>query len=169
MFSALHPYNNTLINCKEYREFALLNHYLKVNDAPSARCPVCERAMKVRAGHLKDDDHFYHNDSLFCPTKAISNKPYNKLPLVTRDAVSKKNNQIYAQENMGKIWVRLKEIIPFLDFLEFLSILDEAKKLNIYGCANLNPEFLPYIYVTLINFLPSKSYKNNENLSLFFL
>lgn len=65
---------------------------------------------------------------------------------------------------MGKT----KKIIPFLDFLEFLSILSEAKRLNIYGYANLNPKLLPYVYVTLINYLPSKSKNQQRKLKFCF-
>lgn len=76
MFSALHPYKNELISYKEYLEFALANNFQKPNDAPGARCPVCERHLKVRAGQTKGDGHFYHNDELYCPTKEINGRAY---------------------------------------------------------------------------------------------
>ena len=61
-----------------------------------------------------------------------------------------------AIEHIDKIWGRLNEMIPFLDFKEFILILEQAKKLRVYGYVNLDPSLFPYVYATLINFLPSK-------------
>ncbi|OCG72519.1 hypothetical protein A9G42_12195 [Gilliamella sp. Nev6-6] len=168
MFSALHPYNNKLISYTEYLKFALDHNFQKPNDAPGARCPVCERRLKVRAGKQKDDGHFYHNDEYYCPTKEANKRSYGNLPITKQNAEIRQKNLNFAKENIGKIWERLKEIIPFFDFSEFLSILNEAKKLNIYEYTNLNPQLLPYVYVTLINYLPSKSYNKQRKLKFCF-
>lgn len=47
-------------------------------------------------------------------------------------------------------------------------MIKEARRLNIYNYANLQPQYLPYVLVTLINFLPAKSFKNRRNLKFMF-
>jgi hypothetical protein len=168
MQEAIHPNNNDLISYSNYVQFALDEGYQKTNDAPSAKCPVCNRNMKIRAGHQKDDGHFYHNDSLFCPTKKPSARPYLGLTPTTPDANAMIVNKQFVIDNLERIWKRLNSIIPFLDINEFIKILAEARRLNIYGYSNLNPRLLPYVFVTLINFLPSKSKKKERKLKFCF-
>ena len=107
MFDALHPNINTLISFSEYLQFALQNGYQKANDALGARCPVCERRMKIRAGKKKDDGHFYHNDDLFCPTKDPAKRPYLGLPPKTIDPIAEQSNRTFVTNNIEKIWCRL--------------------------------------------------------------
>lgn len=168
MFDALHPAKLEMISCSDYLKFALGLSYTKSNDAPSARCPVCRRAMKVRAGKTKDDGHFYHADSLFCPTKDPASRPYLKLIPTRPDAAAIQANRDFVTENIELIYARINSIAPYLDLKEFVEILKEAKRLNVYGYATLVAAHLPYIYVMLINFLPSASYKKNRNLKFCF-
>lgn len=165
---ATHPNNNDLISYSEYIQFALDQGYQKTNDAPSTKCPVCNRNMKVRAGHKKDDGHFYHNDSLFCPTKKPSARPYLGLTPTNPDRNATFKNKQFVIDNLEKIWKKLNKIIPFVHINEFIEMLKEAKRLNIYGYSNLNPQLLPYVFVTLINFLPSKSKKKERKLKFCF-
>ncbi|MGE4419065.1 MAG: hypothetical protein AB7D38_04460 [Sulfurimonas sp.] len=168
MQEAIHPYSSNLISYTDYVQFALDKGYQKTNDAPSTKCPVCNRNMKVRGGQKKDDGHFYHNDSLFCPTKKPSARPYLGLTPTVPDINAMKINKQFVIDNLEKIWKKLNSIIPFLHINEFIEILKEAKKLNVYGYSNLNPQRLPYIFVTLINFLPSKSKKKERKLKFCF-
>lgn len=140
-----------------------------VYDAPSARCPVCKRAMHVRAGQTKDDGHFYHVETeIYCSTKKPAARPYLKLFSMPIDHTIVSRNKDFVKDNMQKIYSCLLENIPFLDFLEFIKILKEAKRLNIYAYSFLKPEHIPYVFVTLINFLPKYSYKERRELKFIF-
>lgn len=168
MFDALHPTSSEMISYLDFLKYALDLNYSKPNDAPLARCPVCKRAMKVRAGKTKDDGHFYHNDEFFCPTKDPASRPYIKLTPTHSDQAAIIKNRDFAATNMNFIYSKTKNIVPFLDFKEFIEILIEAKRLNVYGYTNLIAEYLPYVYVTLINFLPRTSYQKSRRLKFCF-
>jgi len=124
--------------------------------------------MKVRAGKTKADGHFYHDDNLFCPTKDPASRPYLKLTPTSPDLAAIQANRDFAKTNLELIYARVKSIAPYLDFKEFVEILKEAKRLNIYGYANLIATHLPYVYVTLINFLPNASYQRRRQLKFCF-
>ena len=168
MFEALHPTVNQLITFSEYIKFALDQGYRKANDAPAARCPVCEREMRVRAGKKKDDGHFYHNDNIFCPTKDPARRPYEGLAPTHVDPLVVQHNRNFVQINMQKIWARLTQIVPYLDLKEFINNLAEARRLNVYGYAGLNPQLIPYVFVTLINFQPNDSRGKQRKLKFCF-
>lgn len=168
MFDVLHPIENKLISYSEYLAYALENDFQNANLALGGRCPVCSRRMKVRAGQTKSDGHFYHNDDLFCPSKDPNSRPYVCLPPTTIDPAAVQKNRAFASDNMDLIWQRLKEIAPLLDIKEFINILHEARRLNIYGYAGLEPKLLPYVYVTLINFLPRNSVGKKRKLKFCF-
>ncbi|CDQ09423.1 conserved protein of unknown function [Acidithiobacillus ferrivorans] len=157
MFEVLHPHKNELITQPEYIQLAAEHGFQLPNEYVGGRCPVCKRRMKVRAGHKKDDGHFYHNDKLFCPTKDPASRPYLGKTPTNADPVAAARNREFARNNINAIWSRLNEMVPYLDLKEFVSILEEARRINVYGYVDLDPTILPYVYVTLINFLPSKS------------
>ncbi len=168
MYTALHPDKDRLISCTEYQEYALENEYCRTNHAEGARCPVCKRRMKVRAGQTRDNEHFYHNDNKFCPTKDPAKKHYDGLPPGRVDRLASQRNRSFASENINVIWWRVSKIVPYLDLEEFIALLQEAKKLNVYGYTHLKPVLLPYVYVTLINFLPKNSHKKKRVLKFCF-
>lgn len=168
MFEVLHPYNNTLITHLDYIKLALDSGFQRPNDYVGGRCPVCKREMKIRAGHKKDDSHFYHNDSEFCPTKDPASRPYLGKVAAQIDPYAVNVNREFVRSNVECIWSRLSEIIPYLDLREFIAILQEARRLNVYGYVGLVPELIPYVFVTLINFLPSKSREKKRKLKFFF-
>lgn len=157
MFEVLHPTKNELITHPEYVQLAAEHGYLLPNDYIGGRCPVCKRHMKVRGGHKKDDGHFYHNDKLFCSTKDPAARAYIGKSPTQVDYVAEAQNLAFAKDNIDSIWGKLNELVPYLDLKEFIDILKESRRLNIYGYAGLRPELLPYVYVTIINFLPSRS------------
>lgn len=168
MFEVLHPDKNELITHPDYIELAANNGFQLPNEYVGGRCPVCKRRMKVRAGHKKDDGHFYHNDSLFCPTKDPASRPYLGKAPTNADLTASARNREFARSNIQAIWSRLNEMVPYLDLKEFVSILEEAKRINVYGYVDLDPELLPYVYVTLINFIPSKSRNRQRKLKFCF-
>ncbi|WP_296235991.1 hypothetical protein [uncultured Pseudomonas sp.] len=168
MFEAFHPHKDEIITHPEYIQLAAKNGFQLANDYVGGRCPVCKRRMKVRAGHKKDDGHFYHNDSDFCPTKDPASRPYLGKTPTQVDPTAAENNLEFTRTNIEHIWSRLNEIVPYMDLREFIAILEEAKRLNVYGYSGLDPKLLPYVYVTLINFLPSKSRNRQRKMKFCF-
>lgn len=162
MLRTLHPHTRQLIDYKEYKEFAIKNGYQILKDAPSTKCPICLGNMIARAAQTKDDGHFAHKEDQPCPTKTPAARPYLVLPYSPIDPAIVKANKDFAKNNLESIYTCLNEIVPCLDFKEFIKILGEAKRLNIYQYANLVPEHIPYVYVTLINFLPNKSFNQKR-------
>lgn len=168
MFKALHPHSNVLMTYLDYKEFAINSGFQKANDAPNARCPICKGPMHIRAGQTKDDGHFFHIDDRYCSTKKPAARPYLTLFSTTIDPAIIIKNKKFLLDNIEQVYFRVSEIAPLLDFLEFINMLKEANRLNIYAYSNLLPEHIPYILVTLINFLPSKSFKKKRELKFLF-
>ncbi|QFU04843.1 hypothetical protein FIU82_07430 [Pseudoalteromonas sp. THAF3] len=169
MLQVLHPEEFRLIDHAEYTMLAADKGYQKANDWGGGRCPVCKRPMYSRGGHKKDDGHFYHNDKEFCPTKEPAARPYISKPPTKIDVEAEERNRNFVRENIEQIYgVLNQDLVPFLDFKEFISILKRAKELRVYGYANLEPGLLPYVYATLINFLPSKSRDKKRKLKFCF-
>lgn len=162
MFDALHPTKNEMISVREYLEYAILAGYQFTKNAPAARCPVCKGAMRNRSGGTKADEHFYHLEDDFCPTKNPSARPYlNKPPRFPNENAIAANRK-FVVEHLELIYAKMHDLVPRLDFTEFISLLEEAKRLNIYGYAGLVPEHVPYVLVTLMNFLPNTSYQKSR-------
>lgn len=168
MFDVLHPTLNEILSVEEYRDFAIANNYSQTNDAPAGRCPVCDKSMRLRAGQTKDDQHFYHITDKFCSTKSPAGRPYLNRPPYHLDEVAIAVNRAWVAAHIEHIYSRLHAIIPCLDFKEFIKMLKEGARLNIYGYANFQPEHAPYVLVTLMNFLPSTSYNKTRQFKFIF-
>lgn len=162
MFDALHPLEDRMISVQEYLEYAVLAGYRFARDAPAARCPVCKEAMKNRAGGTKADDHFYHIADEFCPTKSPAARPYLNKPPRNPNQLAVAVNRQFVAEHLEFVYAKMHDLVPRLDFTEFIELLKEAKRLNIYGYAGMVPEHVPYVLVTLMNFLPSTSYQKSR-------
>lgn len=168
MLSAYHPTEDILITYHEYLEYTIGHNVQHRGTAPKARCPICNANMIIVAGKKKDDGHFRHESNKYCPTKIASAAPYQDLNPSQIDFEAVESNKEFVKENINRIWQRLKELVPFLNINEVVQILREAKRLNIYSYANVQPELIVYIYLNLINFLPSKSYKKKRKFKLLF-
>lgn len=168
MLKSLHPHTNNLISFKEYKEFSLLQGFIKINDAPSPHCPVCHNDMIARAGQVQDNGHFAHEQNVACPTKNPAARPYLGLTRVPINSIIVQTNKNFVENNLEAIFTRISEIAPFLELKEFVEILKEARRLNVYKYANLIPEYIPYVFVTLINFLPKNSFKKLRKLKFMF-
>jgi hypothetical protein len=168
MFDALHPFENQILSVLAYKEYVALAGFQRSFDAHPARCPVCKHSMRDRAGGTKADDHFFHLEELFCPTKDVNARPYLGLRPRAANELETAANKRFVATHLDAIYSRMHEIVPFLDFKEFVLALTEATRLNAYGYAGLNPEHFPYVLVTMINFLPSKSFKKERKLKFVF-
>jgi len=168
MFDALHPTRNEIMSINEYRDFAILSGHKLMNAAPRARCPVCKRGLAVRAGQTKDNQHFYHDDEDFCPTKDPASRPYLGKAPTRIDLKAIELNRQWLMENLDAVYSKLSSIIPRLAVSEFADLLEEAKRLNVYGYVGFVKEHTPYVLVTLMNFLPSNSYKKQRKFKFVF-
>lgn len=168
MFDVLHPTSKKMLTVTEYKAHALALGYIDVDHAPPGRCPVCKRAMRLKAGGTKNDEHFYHPDSFFCPTKDPAARPYlGKMP-TSYNPAAVASNRSWVAIHIEHIYSRVADIAPCLDLKEFIAMLRKAKQLNIYAYANYQPEHTPYVLVTLINFLRTTSYKKTRQLKFMF-
>lgn len=123
---------------------------------------------RLRAGQTKADQHFYHIDDHFCPTKSPAARPYLNKPPRAPDTAAVAANRDWVANHLEHVYSKLHEIVPCLDFKEFIAMLTEAARLNVYGYANYRPEHTPYVLVTLQNFLPSTSFKKTRHLKFIF-
>jgi hypothetical protein len=164
MINALHPTENILISCFDLHELGLVNNQQGRAEYPRARCPVCLAEMGIRAGQVHANEHFYHIGKSNCPTKRTAQEPYLNLWATTTDRETIDRNKEFVHENMNSIWSRMREIVDYMELKEFIFILNEARRLNVYAYADLDIELIPYVYVTLANFIPSKSYRKLRTL-----
>ena len=164
MINALHPTENILISCFELHELGLVNNQQGRSEYPRARCPVCLAEMGIKAGQVHANEHFFHIRGSNCPTKKTAQEPYLNLWATTTDRETINRNKEFIHENMNSIWSKMRDIIDYMDLKEFIFILNEARRLNVYAYADLDIRLIPYVYVTLANFIPSKSYKNRRTL-----
>lgn len=170
MDRALHPILDKVISILEYKQFIADSGYVTEQIAPPARCPICKHDMRLRGGQTQDNEHFYHIDhNLYCPTKAKNALPYLTLFPIHPDPAIVRANKEFLKNHLEHIYTRIRAIVPCLDFKEFIKILEEVSRLKIYAYANLNPQYLPYVLVTLINFLPSHSYQKKRKYKFIFM
>lgn len=168
MLSAYHPLECKLITYNEYLNYTIECDVQDRDNALKARCPVCNNNMITVAGKERADGHFRHEAKNSCPTIRTSAAPYENLRPSAIDEKAVEYNKDFVRNNINSIWYKLQELAPFLSVGEAVEILGKARDLNIYSYANLEPELIVYVYVNLINFLPSKSYKKLRKLKFLF-
>lgn len=168
MLSAYHPLEDKLISHNDYLEYTIGCDVQDRDSALKARCPVCNNSMTTVAGKERADGHFRHEAQNSCPTIRTSAVPYENLRPSAIDEKVVEFNKDFVRNNINSIWLKLQELAPLLNVDEVIEILRKARELNIYGYINLNPELIVYVYVNLINFLPSKSYKKLRKLKFLF-
>jgi len=168
MLSAYHPLEDKLISHNEYLNYTIECDVQDRDNALKARCPVCNNSMTTVAGKERADGHFRHEAKNSCPTIRTSAAPYENLRPSAIDEKAVEFNKDFVRNNINSIWYKLQELAPLLNIDEAVEILRKARELNIYSYANLDPELIVYVYVNLINFLPSKSYKRQRKLKFLF-
>ena len=168
MLSAYHPLEDKLISHNEYLIYTAECDVQDRGEALRPRCPVCDNNMTTVAGKERADGHFRHEAKNSCPTKRTSAIPYENLRPSAIDLEAVESNKEFVKNNINNIWYKLNDLVPFLDVDEVIKILRKAKELNVYSYVNLDPKLIVYVYVNLINFLPSKSYKKQRALKFLF-
>lgn len=160
MRTALHPYTNTQISVAGYiKDFGNDN----ITQEERALCPICKQRMSLVAPSTPNSEgHFAHLPrSGFCPTKAKAGNPYSgllpKYPDIEAATLAKK--EFFSQ--WEKHFHKLSSLVIGLDVKEFIDVLKLSMKEHIWEYAALQQLHLPYIFATMMDYPPAKSYKRN--------
>jgi hypothetical protein len=158
MRKAYHPRRNNKITVPVYvMEFG--------NDAVTlderARCPVCNQRLTIVAPSSTGSiGHFSHiKGAGYCPTKSKAAAPYAGLPPRNPDFEAAKRIRKAFLANWQKHYLLLDWIVKGLAIDEFTEVINTANRERIWEYAKLEEFQLPYVFATLMDFLPSRSYK----------
>lgn len=129
-----------------------------------ARCPVCNQRLSVVASSTPDSfGHFAHmRGSGFCPTKSKAAAPYAGLPPRDPDQQAARRIKADFLANWQKHFSRLDWIVKGLAINEFIDVIRAANQERIWEYASLEEFQLPYVFATLMDFPPGRSYKNKD-------
>lgn len=161
MRNAYHPERDEKINVPQYVEE-------KGNDpVPAwerARCPICDQRLNVVASSSVDSiGHFAHQkNSNFCPTKSKTAAPYAGLPPRNPDPEAARRIKATFLANWPKHFSMLNWIVKGLAVDEFVDVIRTANQERIWEYAQLEEFQLPYIFATLMDFPPSRSYLGKD-------
>lgn len=171
MKAALHPFKDSLLSVAEYIDEFGRGPLGGPDDRPLARCPVCKRDMRIRAGQSQSNEHFYHIDSEFCPTKKISEAPYRNLTPTDPDPQARIENIKFFRNNWRRIVALFKRnaLVPLFDLKELLLLVDEANRLDIWSYRRMQTWEIPYVMLVLKDFTPKTGikYSNGKNYRIF--
>lgn len=161
MRTAFHPDRDDRITVPIYiKEFG--NDPIDVSER--ARCPVCIQRLSVVAPSSPDSiGHLAHmRGSGFCPTKSEAAAPYADLPPRDPDQEAARRIKRIFLANWQKHFSMLDWIVKGLAIDEFIDVIKVASKERIWEYANLEEFQLPYVFATLMDFPPSRSYKKKD-------
>ncbi|MBM5573012.1 MULTISPECIES: hypothetical protein [Deefgea] len=126
------------------------------NEPSLAECPYCHRDLYLRQG--TKTLHFWHGSSeYFCPSKEPFGRSYISLTPNRPDPVHAAELRRQFKENWQLHYKELERIVPFLHIKEFISILDEAHKKDIFAYTELQIEDMPYVLALTLDFVPVTS------------
>lgn len=157
MRKALHPLKNEEINVPEY----ICDFGNSVNvDTERVRCPICKQRMYVVASSAPNSiGHFAHMpNAAFCPTKITSAAPYAALPPLHPDPEAARIIKRKFVQNWEKHFCQLDWLVKGLAYQEFIEVIKAANASRIWEYAKLEEFQLPYVFATLTDFPPEKSY-----------
>lgn len=157
MRKALHPLKNEEINVPEY----ICDFGNSVNvDTERVRCPICKQRMYVVASSAPNSiGHFAHMpNAAFCPTKIKSAAPYAALPPLHPDPEAARIIKKTFRKNWEKHFKQLNTLVHGLAYTEFINIMKAANAARVWEYAKLEEFQLPYVFATLMDFPPEKSY-----------
>lgn len=158
MRKAYHPDRNEKITVPKYTsEFG--NDQIPLNER--ARCPVCNQRLGVVApSSPSSTGHFSHmRGSGYCPTKSTAAAPYAGLPPRNPDQEAARRIKEAFLMNWEKHFLMLDWIVKGLAIDEFIDVINTANRERIWEYARLEEFQLPYVFATLMDFPPSRSYK----------
>lgn len=135
-----------------------------VNSWERARCPVCkQRLNNVASSSPNSIGHFSHQrNSGYCPTKSTAAAPYAGLPPRNPDPEAARRIKQVFLNNWEKHYSMLNWIVKGLSIDEFKKIIQLANRERIWEYSDLVEFQLPYIFATLTDFPPHRSYKDKK-------
>lgn len=164
VYDALHSHQRKLISVAEYiKDFG--RGALGANGRPApARCPVCLRSLGVRAGRTQGNQHFYHLDDNFCPTKDAAAAPYRNLHPADPDPVAAAENKAFFRRNWRRIVALYKKdaLVPCFSLHELILLVEEANRLNIWAYRRMEQWEIPFVLLLLKDFTPRTGVKNDK-------
>lgn len=161
MRKAYHPYRDERIVVPGYiDEFG--NDPVTLSER--TRCPVCDQRLMVVASSSPDSiGHFSHmRASGYCPSKSSAAAPYAGLPPRNPDQEAARRIKRAFLANWQKHFCQLDWIVKGLAIDEFINVIKTANNERIWEYASLEDFQLPYVFATLMDFPPSRSYKMRD-------
>ena len=161
MRKAFHPDRDERITVVQHiDEFG--NDPLEENE--KTRCPVCKRRLNIVAPSTTGTTgHFAHQKkSGYCPTKANAAAPYCGLPPRNPDPAAAIRIKTSFLEKWQKHFSMLDWLVKGLAIEEFIKVITTANRERIWEYAKLEPFQLPYVFATLLDFPPSRSFKGKD-------
>ena len=157
MLKARHPDSDRKITVPQHKaDFG--NDFL--NQYELARCPVCNQRLKaIAASSTGAVAHFAHQrGSLFCPSKIEHEGPYRGLTPRNPDLEAARRIRQLFRENWAKHFEELNWLVKGLAVDEFTNAILIANQERIWEYAQLQEYQLPYVFATLLDFPPHRSY-----------
>lgn len=150
---ALHPETNDLISVDAYLIDLGRKPVKATAEPPRARCPICRQQLAVVASNSPESvGHFAHLPrSSYCPTKDTSRSPYLDLRPTNPDpARARAIRELFSQD-----W---QNYFAFLDYMvKFCSLVRLADDKQIWAYRGLELSDVPYVMLTLADFAPATS------------
>lgn len=140
---AIDPKTGKKVSAKEWDQ----NH-----PEESAKCPVCDEYMKVRANSaLETTTHFWHKNGSKCPTVKNNSEKYNLQP-VEKDYKNAKKIKKSLLNNLETVYQECKKIYGKKGFKrsDFKELIRKASENNTWFYKGLTMKYLPY--VLLVNY-----------------
>ncbi|SFN44609.1 hypothetical protein SAMN05216386_1001 [Nitrosospira briensis] len=136
-----------------------------VHSRERARCPVCDQRLNIVAASSVDSiGHFAHQkNSGFCPTKSKAAAPYADLPPKNPDPEAAKRIKAVFLANWETHFSMLNRLVKGLANNEFTDVIRTANQERIWEYAQLEEFHLPYVFATLMDFPPGRSYRRKED------
>lgn len=164
MEKARHPRDfNRSITIEEYRlEFGRpiidpSGHRLK-DDRERAICPVCKGNMNdtggTTPGTFAKFSHFPTGS--YCPLKIQHGKPYLPLPDIKPNPEIANVIRKAFRSHWKYHWKEITRLVSWLDVDEFLTLLADADRRNLWSYTRLREIDIPYVLVTRADFRPTK-------------
>lgn len=125
---------------------------------PTCRVNNCNEILSIVAEHNPDrDTHFRHPANTNCPSVLTNAVPYSQLQNIPIDQTQIQNIKLLFLENLHRIFRKCEELIPNLSFNEFFDIVEFANNSNIWGYANIDIEYIPYILCTCKDYFQQRN------------
>lgn len=161
MREAWHPTGNRLISVAEYREEFGNKPLKQADNRPRAFCPFCPAKLGDCAGRTAESiGHFAHSkNSGYCPSKNKAAEPFLILPPVDPDPNNSVRLRRFVRDAWYWIYWKVRDLVPYFSVGEFVELIREATRYQIWAYRHFEPWEVPYTLVVLNDFSPATGYK----------